>query len=201
MPMAVGDVEDILFPVFGLASIAMPYDSHQVDTAIVGADGAIGLMAGLGAYRSQVSCVVRMPLRALKIPAGSYRKLATEDEALRSLCFHDNENLLAKTRITAVGYAHNPVVSRFAYILERTADILRTSEISLTQETIAEMMYARRTSVTEAARDLKKAGIIDYSRGTITILDRSVVARSCSVTERQRWAWASREFASISRGR
>lgn len=172
MPMIVGDVEDILFPVSGLASIVMPYESHQVDTAIVGADGAIGLMAGLGAYRSQVSCVVRVPLRTLKIPAGSYRKLAAEDEALRALCFQDNENLLAKTRIAAVGYAHNPVVSRFAHILERTADILRTSEIPLTQETIAEMLCVRRTSVTEAARDLKKAGIIDYSRGTITILDR-----------------------------
>jgi Mn-dependent DtxR family transcriptional regulator len=59
-------------------------------------------------------------------------------------------------------------------------DRLASSELTMTQELIANMLGVRREGVTEAARKLQAAGLISYRRGRITVLDRSrLEARAC----------------------
>jgi len=59
-------------------------------------------------------------------------------------------------------------------------DRLPGNRLTMTQELIANMLGVRREGVTEAAGKLQKAGLIDYSRGQITVLDRpGLEARSC----------------------
>ena len=57
---------------------------------------------------------------------------------------------------------------------------LRSSDVALTQDTIANLLGVRRESITAAAGKLQAAGLIEYSRGRITVLDRpGLEARVC----------------------
>ena len=51
-------------------------------------------------------------------------------------------------------------------------DRLEGSELVMTQELIANMLGVRREGVTDGATKLQSAGLIKYSRGRITVLDR-----------------------------
>jgi hypothetical protein len=61
----------------------------------------IGTMAGLGLYRSLVRTVVQLPLPASRIPASTFRRVVSANEALRDLCIRYNEVMLTQARITA----------------------------------------------------------------------------------------------------
>jgi len=59
-------------------------------------------------------------------------------------------------------------------------DRLQGSDLVMTQELIANMLGVRREGVTEAAHKLQKDGLIRYSRGHITVLDRpGLEQRTC----------------------
>jgi Crp-like helix-turn-helix domain len=142
-------------------------------TALVGRDGALGPMAGIGRYNSKVRCAVRSALATLKVSAIKFRRLAAEHPALNALCVDYNDNLLSQTRLHAIRYALLSVDKRLAACLLDVSSVPSSDSISLTQEVIAEMLAIRRTSVTDAGSKLKAAGIISYSRGEIQILDRA----------------------------
>jgi Mn-dependent DtxR family transcriptional regulator len=66
----------------------------------------------------------------------------------------------------------------------------------MTQELIANMLGVRREGVTEAAGKLQSSGIIRYSRGTITVLDRpQLEARVCEC-----YALVKKEFDRLLNG-
>jgi CRP-like cAMP-binding protein len=88
--------------------------------------------------------------------------------------------LITQMAQTAVCNRHHSVDQQLCRWLLLCLDRLSSNEISMTQELIANMLGVRREGVTEAAGHLQKAGLIDYHRGRITVLDRSgLEARSC----------------------
>jgi len=74
---------------------------------------------------------------------------------------------------TAVCNRHHSVEQQLCRWLLLSLDRLSTLELTMTQELIANMLGVRREGVTEAAGKLQKAGLIRYSRGRITVLDRA----------------------------
>ena len=81
---------------------------------------------------------------------------------------------------TAVCNRHHSVDQQLCRWLLLSLDRLRGDELVMTQELIANMLGVRREGVTEAAGRLQTAGLINYSRGHITVLDRAgLEARSC----------------------
>ena len=81
---------------------------------------------------------------------------------------------------TAVCNRHHSVDQQLCRWLLLSLDRLPSNELTMTQELIANMLGVRREGVTEAAGKLQDAGLIRYSRGKITVLDRpGLEARSC----------------------
>jgi CRP-like cAMP-binding protein len=88
--------------------------------------------------------------------------------------------LITQMAQTAVCNRHHSVDQQLCRWLLLSLDRLQTNELSMTQELIANMLGGRREDVTEAAGKLKAAGLIQYRRGRITVLDRpGVEARVC----------------------
>ena len=88
--------------------------------------------------------------------------------------------MLTQARITAACNALHPVEERFCRWLLQSSDRAASDTVTLTQELLAEMLGVRRTSVTEVARKMQDKGVITYTRGVITILDRAQLERlSC----------------------
>ena len=85
---------------------------------------------------------------------------------------------------TAVCNRHHSVDQQLCRWLLLSLDRLSASEITMTQELIANMLGVRREGVTDAARKLQKAGVISYRRGHITVLNRpKLEAMSCECYE------------------
>jgi CRP-like cAMP-binding protein len=84
---------------------------------------------------------------------------------------HYQDKLLSRTQASAGRYAGLPIDQRLAACLLEVSNLLASERILLRQDTLAEMLATRRSSVSGVASKLKAAGVIDYSRGEITILD------------------------------
>jgi CRP-like cAMP-binding protein len=169
----VGDeIEHIYFPISGIASLqTIMKHGRAVDTSIVGRDGALGLMT-TSPHQSQVRCVVRSTLSAFKISAVKFRRAAVANGAIFGLALQFSERLLFQTQSSAARYAVLSIESRLATCLLEASDLLSSDKISLTQEVLGEMLAVRRTSISEIAAKFRDAGLISYSRGVVTILDR-----------------------------
>ena len=175
------EVDYVYFPHYGMLSLlAVLKDGKGIETATVGREGVVGAMAGLGLYRSLVRVVVQLPIGTTRISATQFRKAASGSDAIRDLCIHYNEVLLSQARVTAACNAVHVIERRFCRWLLQSADRAGSSTVSLTQDFLAEMLGVRRTSVTEVASKIQIAGVINYSRGVINILDRRALEKmSC----------------------
>jgi len=78
---------------------------------------------------------------------------------------------MQSTQLAACNRLHN-VIERLARWLLMSQDRIEAKVMPLTQEFLGQMLGARRASVSEAAMQLKKAGMISYTRGSVTILNR-----------------------------
>jgi CRP-like cAMP-binding protein len=88
--------------------------------------------------------------------------------------------LITQMAQTAVCNRHHSVDQQLCRWLLMSLDRLPSNELTMTQELIANMLGVRREGVTEAAGKLQSAGLIHYSRGHITVIDRAgVEARAC----------------------
>jgi len=175
------EITDVFFPHDGMLSLlAVMRDGKAIETATVGREGVVGAMAGLGLYRSMVRAVVQLPMTASRITAAHFRRVVQMSDVIRDLCIDYNEVLLSQARVTAACNALHPIEARFCRWLLQSADRAGGDKIGLTQEFLAEMLGVRRTSVTEIASKIQAQGLISYSRGMITILDRKgLEKRSC----------------------
>jgi CRP-like cAMP-binding protein len=179
------EVDQIYFPHFGMLSLlAVLRDGRAIETATVGREGVVGAMAGLGLHKSLVRVVVQLPMAGSKISAPHFRSAVADADAIRDLCIRYNEVLLSQARIAAACGAMHPIEARLSRWLLQSADRAGSNTVALTQELLAEMLGVRRTSVTEVAVKIQAAGIINYSRGVINILDRRALERaSCECYE------------------
>ncbi len=175
------EVDHVYFPHTGMFSLlAVMRDGKAIETATVGREGVVGAMAGLGLYKSLVRVTVQLPLHASKIAAAPFRRAVAASEAIRDICVRYNEVMLTQARITAACNALHPVEERFCRWLLQSVDRAASETVGLTQELLAEMLGVRRTSVTDVARRMQDKGVITYSRGIITVLDRKALERlSC----------------------
>ena len=90
------------------------------------------------------------------------------------------QSLITQMAQTAVCNRHHSVDQQFCRWLLLSLDRLQSSRLNMTQELIANMLGVRREGVTAAAGKLQRLGVISYSRGQITVLDRRELERlSC----------------------
>lgn len=172
-------VDFVYFPTSAVLSvITVMGDGRAVETATVGSEGVVGLLPALGGTRSLSQTVVQISGDVQRLPVAGFRQLAFSSPSLRDLVVcHALLNTAQAQQSVACNALHD-LVSRLARWLLLSQDRTRSRVIRLTQEYLAIMLGVQRTTVTMAARTLQDAGLIEYSRGAIRILDRPGLERA-----------------------
>lgn len=167
-------IQQVYFPHTGMIScLVTTGDGEMVETSSVGREGAIGLQSGLGHRVSFTRAIVQIGGRFSIIAASRFEIAVGRCSVLRDLIIRYTEMLWAEAQQNAACNAIHDGSSRLCRWLLQCSDRTGSDQLALTQEFLADMLGVRRTTVTLLAQELQKRGVLRYSRGRITILDRS----------------------------
>jgi CRP-like cAMP-binding protein len=148
-------------------------------TGLIGRDGLLGAGMALDDRVCLYSVTVLAAGSAYSIPVEQLKKLLLEIPELRKRALAYEQYFLAQVQQTAACSALHELPGRLSSWFLRLREYAG-DELNLTQSDIAQMLGVRRTSVTECALELQRAGAIDYRRGAISILDkRKLEKASC----------------------
>lgn len=188
VPLAQGEVlaethariEKVYFPHTGVIScVVETIGGGAIETGMIGNDGVFGASQALDDKVSLNHVVMQVPGNVSIISSDLLREAADAIPTFRGLLVKYDQFFLAQVQQTAACNALHTVQARTCKWLLRMHD-LAGPDLPLTQEFLAQMMGVRRTSVTEVAGDLQKAGMITYSRGRIRLLDLDMInQRAC----------------------
>jgi len=157
----------------GLLSIlAVQPDGKSVEVGLIGKEGFLGLPLLVGYNTSPTRVVTQGDGTAYRCSAQALRRVVQECPNLEQQLHRFGLRLATQTtQIAACNRLHN-VEERLARWILMTDDRLSSDTLPLTQEFLAQMLGTRRSSVTVAAGLLQKAGMISYTRGNVTIVNR-----------------------------
>ena len=172
-PLLDGKADHAYFLEEGLASVVLTLaDGATVEVGVIGIDGVVGLPILLGAEHMPGETYIQVAASGFRIEA---QRLKSEFEREGKLRSHLQKYLLANL----IQSAQNAACNRLHTISERLArwiltchDRVQVDHIPLTHEFLSQMLGAPRTTVTLAAGMLHQAGLIEYSRGDVTVTDR-----------------------------
>jgi CRP-like cAMP-binding protein len=183
MPLyeALEKIEFVYFPVAGVASLVNTMaDGSASEVGTIGNEGMVGLPIALGDNIAPTAVYMQVPGEGLRLPAEHLRKAFEHSHALRSTLLryvHAFFNQVAQS--AACNHFHN-IEQRCCRWLLMTHDRVQSEQFLLTQEFLGMMLGVRRSGVTEVAGKLRDAGLINYVRGHVTILNRAELERkSC----------------------
>ena len=142
---------------------------EHVQIAMVGRDSVFGSFSALGDSTALNSAVVLVPGAASALDVDRLRAAADQSVTFRAALARHGLAVYAQIQQTAGCNASHTVESRLARCLLHTRDLSGESKLVLTQESMAQMIGARRNSVSLVANTLQQANFIHYSRGRIEI--------------------------------
>jgi CRP-like cAMP-binding protein len=154
-------------------------DGASAEIAVVGNDGAIGIALFMGGATTTDRAVVQSAGKAYRM---TKKRLQLEFERhtdLLHVLLRYTQALITHMAQTAVCNRHHSVDQQLCRWLLLSLDRLDSNKLVMTQELIANMLGVRREGVTEAAGKLQRAGVIEYKRGNITVLDRPRLEDMC----------------------
>jgi CRP-like cAMP-binding protein len=172
-------LDTVWFPETGLISImSVMLSGAMIETSVLGREGGLGFIEASGGGVMFSRAVVQVPGSFLGIPAAAYRAAFDASGSLREIVQEHIELLVTEARQAMACIALHKVDQRLAWwLLEAQDRIGGGAELPLTQEFLAVMLAVRRTTVTSHAVKLQEEGLIRYSRGRITVLDRPGLER------------------------
>ena len=157
----------------GMASIVgSTSDGETAEVGIVGREGLVGAMHLLGPAVAPTECFIQLSASALKIPFPKLQQLFKSSEEIRDRILEFvQEQTLGLSQLATCNRLHD-AEERLARWLLMVDDRIQSDQIDLTQEFLAQMLGAQRTTVTMVAGTLQRAGLIEYKRGTLHIVNR-----------------------------
>lgn len=184
-------IRHVYFPLDCFISQLVPIDSHEnLELALVGNEGMLGTPLVLGVDSSTLQSLVQGSGRALRMSTASFRRELRQLPALQQKLNLYIYVLQAQLALTAACISFHSLDLRLARWLLMTDDRARPGNFHLTHKFLAQMLGVRRVGVTNAAGNLQNRGLISYSRGEITILDRAGLEKaSCSCYESSKNAY------------
>jgi CRP-like cAMP-binding protein len=174
-------IERVYFPETGVVSIVTVLeDGRQNEVATVGYEGMVGLPVFFGANKSATKAFWQISGRALALDASFLENEKNNGSALSDLLHLYTQGFFTQLAQSVTCNRLHTVEQRCARWLLMTRDRVTDDRFPLTQEFLAQMLGAGRQAVNEAAQSLQEDGLIRYSRGDITVLDRAgLERRSC----------------------
>jgi CRP-like cAMP-binding protein len=186
VPMPLGHVlyesgdqlQHVYFPTNSIISLLYVMEvGSSAEIAIVGSEGIVGVALYMGGETTPSRAVVQSAGLGYRLTGQLLKKEFNRSEAMQHLLLRYTQALLTQMAQTAVCNRHHTVDQQLCRWLLMSLDRLGSTELSMTQKLIADMLGVRREGVTEAAGKLQKLGLIEYSRGRIVVLDRAGVER------------------------
>lgn len=167
-------IEHLLFPCSGAVAFIVDLPNGQtVATGVVGHEGAIGLTSALGASRSPLTAVVRLPGSVLQISTAQFLPALGRSPAIASTVQVFTRSLLTQFQHVAACNALHSVEARMARWLLHIHDRANGSNLlPLTQETMSELLGVRRTTVTHVVRALRASRALKSNRRGQLEIDR-----------------------------
>jgi CRP-like cAMP-binding protein len=171
----------VWFPYEGVISIvATDAEGGAVEVATVGREGMTGIAMVLGSDTMSSDAMVQVSGRGARMDAAIFRGALDKSPSLHRRMLRYVLAVFTQISQNAACNQLHAINARCARWLLTTHDRVTGNTYALTQEYLAMMLGVTRPSVSAAAASLQKAGLIRYSRGVITILDRAALeAASC----------------------
>lgn len=174
-------VEYAYFPKEAVMSlVGTTLDGLGVEIGMVGREGYLGLPILFGKPVHMYQTIVEFPGTAYRVPGAILRDALHESRSLREHLLRHSSVRFAQLSQSAVCHRFHPLEQRLCRWLLSVHDRLRTNEIRLTHELLADLIGGRRPTINTIMNELKKSGVVEYRRGSLVILDRKALERlSC----------------------
>jgi len=180
----------VYFPVEGIVSLLyVTQGGNSAELALIGDDGMVGISLFMGGETAPNRAVVQSDCKAFRLPAQTLKTHFAEGGPLQLTLLKYTQALITQISQTAVCNLHHSIDQQLCRWLLLSLDRLPANKLQMTQELIANMLGVRRQGVTASAGKLEHEGLITYTRGLITVIDRpGLEARACecySVVKRE----------------
>jgi CRP-like cAMP-binding protein len=188
VPMQLGKVlyesgdllRHVYFPTDSIVSLLYVLaDGATAEISVVGNEGLIGIALFMGGETTPSRAIVQSAGHAYRLIGQQLKDEFHRNGSMQVLLLRYTQALLTQMAQTAVCNRHHSVDQQLCRWLLLSLDRLSGNHLVMTQELIANMLGVRREGVTDAAGKLQKLGVIEYSRGQITVLDRPQLEQLC----------------------
>ncbi len=175
----------VYFPTTAIVSLLYVMENGaSAEIAVVGNEGVVGISLFMGGETTPCRAVVQSAGQGYRLKGQAIKEEFDRSGPVLHLMLRYTQALITQMAQTAVCNRHHSLDQQLCRWLLLSMDRLRGNELIMTQELIANMLGVRREGVTEAALKLQKVGLIRYSRGHITVLDREgLEKRTCECYE------------------
>jgi CRP-like cAMP-binding protein len=173
-------LDHVYFPTTSIVSLLYVLENgSSAEIAIVGNDGVVGVALFMGGHSTPNRAVVQNHGWAYSLAASALGQQFTRGGELQHVLLRYMQSLIAQMAQTAVCNRHHSIDQQLCRWLLLSLDRLPSTEVTMTQELIANMLGVRREGVTQAAGKLQAAGLIRYLRGRISVLNREGIEARC----------------------
>ena len=176
-----GTLSHVYFPTTAIVSLLyVMQNGASAEIAVVGNEGIVGISLFMGGESTPSRALVQSAGGAFRLAAQLMKDEFNRAGAVLHLLLRYTQALITQMAQTAACNRHHTVHQQLCRWLLLSLDRLHGTELIMTQELIANMLGVRREGVTENALELQDAGLIEYKRGHINVLDRQgLEARTC----------------------
>jgi len=188
------EIRHVYFPLSGCHSVlAIMQDGAAVEVGTIGNEGMSTVDVLTGSTTAVETTVCQIPGYSLRMPAAKFKQAIEVNSELKRLVYRFLQAYLSQVSQSVACNRLHRTEERFARWILLSHDRVQGDELQLTQEYLADMLGVHRPSVSLIARRFQKAGLLDYHRGTVRILDRAGLEQSaceCYAVVRKQFARA-----------
>jgi CRP-like cAMP-binding protein len=170
-------LDHVFFPDSGVVSVVAVYaNGNVIEMATIGREGCTGMQAFFGAKTSSVRLLVQIPGSAAKMSRAAFAQAMESMPSFRNLMSAYVHAFLEQVLVSVA--CNDSLKERLARWLLMMRDRGDEDALLITQNLLAEMLGVQRPSITSAARELERTGLIARGRRQITILDRQGLTKA-----------------------
>jgi CRP-like cAMP-binding protein len=174
-------LDHVFFPHSGVVSVVAVYaDGSVIEMATIGREGCTGMQAFFGAKTSSVRLLVQIPGSAARMSRAAFARTMESMPSFRTLMSANIQAFLEQALVSVACNGAHSLKQRLARWLLMMRDRSDEDALPITHSLLAEMLGVQRPTITNAARELERAGLIERGRREVTILDRQgLIEDSC----------------------
>ena len=168
-----GQLQHVYFPTTAIVSLLYVLESGaSAEIAGVGNEGMVGISLFMGGDTTSSSAVVQASGQSYRLPGRLLKAEFDRGGLMQRVLLRYTQALLTQMSQTVACNRHHSIEQQLCRWLLLTLDRLPSNDVVITHELVAGALGVRRESITEAAGNLQRAGIVRYRRGHIAVLKR-----------------------------